>query len=143
MHMDVLLTGNLEDAKIMQTMKMVKKAKNPTKEVEAFLNEHKVAKIVVIVETHASDNGRFVWRSLGKNSHDACTLYDVGLHITLRLYILTDVCSDSEGLHPNACLEISVDRPCNRIPKPQAPEHHYQPGMWSLGEHRYCTLSAA
>ena len=143
MHMDVSLTGELEDAKIMQTMKMVKKAKAPIKEVEAFLKEHEAAKIVVIVETHASDNGRFVWRSLGKNSHDACTLYEVSLYITPRQYILTDVCSDSEGLYPKACLAISVDRPCNRIPKPQAPEHHYQPGMWSIGEHRYCTSSAA
>lgn len=86
--MDVSLAGILDEATVRREVKELEKLENPIKEVKNFLRDHEYAKIVVIVETHATD-GKFVWRGEDPLTYEACTLFDVSPHITLNWPILT------------------------------------------------------
>ena len=75
--MDVPLTGTMADTKMVEPKQAVKKMKNPNGEVEEFLQEHKTAKIVVIIETHLMENGRFIWCGHNPDTYKVCTLWEV------------------------------------------------------------------
>src|ERR1700753_3911595 len=58
-------------------------------EVIKFLKTYSTAKIVVVIETHCIENGRFVWRGHSPTTYEACSLFEVGpcaippvLHLT-------------------------------------------------------------
>ena len=88
--MDVSLTGIQNKT---TASKGAKRVKQPLQEVQQFLSDHETAKIVVIVETHASDNGRFMWcgDDKDKNSYEACTLFEVSCYDVLYRAVLTHV----------------------------------------------------
>jgi hypothetical protein len=53
--------------------------KDPTSAVDAFLEEHSAAKIVVLVDTHCIENGQLVYKGHAKDpaSYQACYMEEV------------------------------------------------------------------
>src|SRR5579872_7244378 len=47
------------------------------KKAERFLDDHPRAKIVVVIDTHASDNGAFVWKGSDDDTFEACFMLEV------------------------------------------------------------------
>ena len=79
MRMDVSLQGS---AGTVSNRK--KKGKNVARDdnkvvdqVVKFLNDWEAAKIVVILETHCLENGRFVWKGDKPENYSACSLEEV------------------------------------------------------------------
>jgi len=79
--MDIPLEGLGSETKVVVRAKdaALEKVKAPIKEVKEFLEKHKTAKIVVIIDTHCLDNGRFVWTGDSPQTYQACPLYSVSL----------------------------------------------------------------
>lgn len=42
-----------------------------------FLKNHPAAKIVVVIDTHCLDTGRFAWDGDGPGSYQSCTMHEV------------------------------------------------------------------
>lgn len=54
---------------------------NETAQAIKFMKKHPLAKIVVIVDTHAAENGFFVWVGDTPDDYRACSLLEVGVMI--------------------------------------------------------------
>lgn len=67
-----------------------KKGKDSLKAIKSFLETYSAAKIVIIIETHCIENGRFVWKGESPTTYEACPLIEVSL-----VCILYELCADS------------------------------------------------
>jgi len=78
--MDVPLVGLRDEDPLVTRAKKdggSDKVKNPIKEVAKFLKTYATAKIVVIVDTHSSDFGRFIWTGNSAETYLGCSLLEV------------------------------------------------------------------
>lgn len=73
---------------------------------EDFLQEHLMAKIVVVIDTHCLENGFLLWRGTTADDYKACTLLEVS---TMDHHISrANISIDLEGLHPVRGLSIPL-----------------------------------
>ena len=50
----------------------------PSPEVTNFLDQHRTAKIIVVVDTHCiQETGGFLWYGHDANTYQSCSLYEV------------------------------------------------------------------
>jgi hypothetical protein len=88
--MDISLAGVLADTVVINepmaraeeksksnARKKKPKISLPLGEVDKFLTHYPTAKIVIVVETHCLENGRFVWTGESPSSYEACSLLEV------------------------------------------------------------------
>ena len=94
----------------------------------SFLAENPTAKIIVVVDTHCLDNGKFVWMGANTNNYQACDMDEVSVIYPYTITLLSHPFEDNQGLHPQAGPEVHVHsgQVC-----PQSQEYHHQPHLWS------------
>ena len=66
-----------------------RKTPKDTSPAEQFLVAHSAAKIVIIIDTHCSENGYFVWTGTGDNDWKACSLLEVSMLYHTTYFIFT------------------------------------------------------
>lgn len=99
------------------------------KEIEDFLNYYPTAKIVVVIETHCLENGRFVWTGESPTTYEACSLLEVRLgRIPPQSFV--DIFADCKGLHPAGRLPVHLRR--ERYSRPPSPQPHNKPVVWAI-----------
>ena len=64
---------------------------------EEFLLNHKLAKIVVAIDTHSADNGYFVWTGSTADIYRACSLLEVTMFARISIQTLIPF-PDTPGL---------------------------------------------
>lgn len=86
--MDISLAGVLADTVVSnqstaggegksKSKKRKPKISLPLGEVDKFLTHYPTAKIIIVVETHCLENGRFVWTGEFPTTYEACSLLEV------------------------------------------------------------------
>ena len=55
----------------------IKEVPDPVVNTKTFLQEHPMAKIVVIIDTHCLENGAFVYTGSSPGTYEACSLKTV------------------------------------------------------------------
>jgi hypothetical protein len=72
------------------------------KYIEEFLAKYETAKIVVIIDTHCENNGRFIYgTSGGPTDYQACSLEEVG-RFPIQLHIHQHQCRSSQAAYLKA-----------------------------------------
>lgn len=88
--MDVSLKGKTSDTRVSETSEAGlgisdlprprrNEASTATDQVTEFLIKYPTAKIVIVVEMHCLENGRFVWKGQSPTTYEACSLLEVCL----------------------------------------------------------------
>src|SRR5882757_2533625 len=68
---------------------------------ERFLEEHPMAKIVIIIDTHSMENGFFIWTGNSPEDYRACSLLEVSPRTQFNApYILIIIRRSSETASP-------------------------------------------
>lgn len=81
MRMDVSLQMSVNEPAPPKKGKKKAKApeEDPVKQVMAFLTQWDTAKIVVVVETHCIESGKFIWTGDEPVNYESCWLEEVGV----------------------------------------------------------------
>lgn len=95
----------------------LQKVDTPMKEVKAFLRKYESAKIVVIIDTHCLENGRFVWTGDSPTTYQACDLHSVSYSVSHKIQ-LANTHEDFKGLHSKRSLQVHLR--CRRHSETQA-----------------------
>lgn len=106
--MDVSLEGKLEQTKVFTHANNMCPADDPIQEVTKFLGKHTTAKIIVVIDTHSLENGRFVYTGDTPGTYEACSLFEVCTQLTTkRSLLLLTILTDNQGLHSGSGHKIS------------------------------------
>ena len=65
---------------------------------EDFLEQHPMAKIITVIDTHCNDKGDLLWKEDTKGKQNVCTLEDVS--VVCCRSSPSNIPPDPEGLHP-------------------------------------------
>ena len=78
MRMEVSLKRDLSKTSVSKSWeKATRGAKSSIKAAEQFLEEFPNAKIVVIIDTHSLEDGRFLWTGKNPTTFQSCYLAEV------------------------------------------------------------------
>jgi hypothetical protein len=112
-------------------------ADDPLAALTQFLEFYETAKIVFILDTHASDNGCFMYDGNTKETYAACSLEEVR-NIETAYDLIVNHCADYQRLSASSGASILLGQ--EECPKTQTPLPNPQPCVWSDNQQRGCTL---
>jgi hypothetical protein len=96
-----------------------------------FLEANPYAKIVVIIDTHAAENGYFVWAKDANGDYQACSLLEVGVACWLMCLPAHTAFTDPSRLYSQGDLQLHVQ--CRGCPVPPPQDANRESCLRSFG----------